>query len=120
VRSESLGDFRADLIVTGSDTQIRWSDSRGKTLKSVPAKIKTDHKDELKELQQALKDIKSMLPAQRDRLDSMLLLQKRWPLEQWRERYLDHPLIGTIARRLIWRVDETPLRFVKLTLLVVG
>jgi hypothetical protein len=110
-RSESLGDYRADLIVTGSDAQIRWSDSKGKTLKSVPAKVKSDHKDELKELQQALKDIQSMLPAQRDRLDSMFLLQKRWRFDEWRERYLDHPLVGTIARRLIWRMDEVPLLF---------
>jgi len=29
-------------------------------------------------------------------------LQKRWDPSQWRERYLDHPLVGTIARRLIW------------------
>ena len=73
----------------------------------MPAKIKSEHKDELKELQQSLKDIQSMLPAQRDRIDSMFLLRKRWPLAEWRERYLDHPLIGTIARRLIWRVDDT-------------
>ena len=43
-----------------------------------------------------------MLPAQRERIDSLFLLQKRWPLETWRQRYLDHPLVGTIARRLIW------------------
>ena len=49
---------------------------RAKPLKSVPAKVKSDHKDDLKELQQSLKDIQSMLPAQRDRIDSMFLLQK--------------------------------------------
>ena len=78
----------------------------------MPAKVKSDHKDELKELQQSLKDIQSMLPAQRDRIDSMFLLQKTWPLETWRERYLNHPLVGTIARRLLWCVDGTPALFV--------
>jgi hypothetical protein len=30
-------------------------------------------------------------------------MQKRWTLASWRARYLNHPLIGAIARRLIWR-----------------
>ncbi len=109
--SEQIGDHRAELTVTGSDAEIHWFDPRGKPLKSVPAKVKSEHKDELKELQQSLKDIQSMLPAQRDRIDSMFLLRKLWSLAEWRERYLDHPLIGTIARRLIWRVDDRPLLF---------
>ena len=107
-RSETFGDYRAELIVTGSDAELKWFDAKGKPLKSVPAKVKGEHKDELKELQQSLKDIQSMLPAQRDRIDSMFLLQKTWPFEEWRERYLDHPLVGTIARRLLWCVDGTP------------
>ena len=79
-RSEQLGDYRAELIVTGSDAELQWFDAKGKPLKSVPAKVKSDHKDELKELQQSLKDIQAMLPAQRDRIDSMFLLRKpgRW------------------------------------------
>src|SRR5204863_4032139 len=32
----------------------------------------------------------------------LFLARKSWPLAAWRERYLDHPLVGTIARRLIW------------------
>ena len=44
-----------------------------------------------------------MLPAQRERLDNLFLKRKAWPLDLWRERYLDHPLVGTLARRLIWR-----------------
>jgi Domain of unknown function (DUF4132) len=110
-RVESFGDYQAELIVTGSDAELKWSDTKGKLLKSVPAKVKSDNKDDLKELQQSLKDIQSMLPAQRDRLDSMYLLQKTWSWDDWRERYLNHPLIGTIARRLIWRLDGTPVLF---------
>jgi hypothetical protein len=110
-RGESFGDHRAELIVTGSDAELKWFDANGKPLKSVPAKVKGDQKDELKELQQSLKDIQAMLPAQRDRIDAMFLQQKTWPIAGWRERYLDHPLVGTIARRLIWCVDGTPALF---------
>lgn len=26
----------------------------------------------------------------------------------WRKRYLDHPLVGTLGRRLIWLIDDQP------------
>lgn len=110
-KEELLGDYRAELVVTGSSAELYWFDPQGKQLKSVPAKVKSEHAEELKELKQSLKDIQSMLPAQRDRIDSMFLLQKSWPVGPWRERYLDHPLVGTIARRLIWCVDGTPVLF---------
>ena len=44
-----------------------------------------------------------MLAAQRDRLERLPLTERRWPLAVWRARYLDHPLVGLLARRLIWR-----------------
>jgi hypothetical protein len=75
-------------------------------LKAVPANVKADHKEELKELQSAAKDIAAMLPAQGERLDAMFLAQATWPHAVWRERYLDHPLIGTLARRLIWAITQ--------------
>jgi hypothetical protein len=110
-RCEEIGSYRAELLVTGSEAKLRWSDANGKTLKAAPAKVKSEHKEDLKELQQALKDIQSMLPAQRDRIDGVFLLQKSWPIAEWRERYHDHPLVGTIARRLVWCVDGEPAIF---------
>lgn len=104
IRRETFadGEYTAELRVDGRDVELHWSRADGKAQKSVPAKVKSDHKEELKELQGAAKDIASMLPAQSERLDATFLLQKRWPASIWRERYLDHPLVGTIARRLIW------------------
>lgn len=110
-RCETLGDYRAELVASGADAELRWFDAAGKQLKSVPAKIKANHKEDLKELQQSLKDVQAMLPAQRDRIDGMFLLEKSWPIAQWRERYHDHPLVGTIAQRLLWRLDGTPVLF---------
>ena len=42
-------------------------------------------------------------PAQRDRIEDLYLEQKSWTYPSWRERYLDHPVVGTLARRLIWK-----------------
>ncbi len=103
VCEEQLGDFTARLTVTGTtSTEIEWIKPDGKTQRAVPASVKEKHKDDLKELQAAAKDIQAMLPAQRERIDGLFLAQKTWPLALWRERYLDHPLIGTLARRILW------------------
>ncbi len=109
---ETIGGYRARTFVAGSEVTLRFFDDAGQPLKSVPARVGKEHKEELKELQQAQKDIEAMLPAQRDRIDALFLAQKTWPFALWRERYLDHPLIGTIARRLIWSVGERALTFV--------
>lgn len=111
VRRELFGDYNAELVVTGtSSAELRWFKPDGKRQASVPQAVKENHAEALKELTQAVKDVRKMLPAQGERIDNLYLEQKSWPLPVWRERYLDHPLVGTLARRLIWkftRVDNT-------------
>ncbi|HVE56366.1 MAG TPA: DUF4132 domain-containing protein [Pyrinomonadaceae bacterium] len=103
----SFGDFAAELIVMGTNSaEIRWFNADAKQQKSVPAFVKENHAEELKELNNNVKDIKKMLPAQRDRIENLYLEEKRWDYKIWRERYLDHRLVGTIARRLIWRFND--------------
>lgn len=105
---EEFGDFAVELVVTGTNSvELRWFNHEGKQQKSVPSFVKENHAEELKELNQAVKDIKKMLPAQRDRIENLYLEEKVWDYKKWRERYLEHPLVGTIARRLIWRFNET-------------
>ena len=74
---EVIDGHRYELAVSGTVAELKWFDSQGKPLKSVPANVKNDHKDDWKELQQSLKDIQAMLPAQRDRIDSLFLRARR-------------------------------------------
>ncbi|MEO0396766.1 MAG: DUF4132 domain-containing protein [Cyanobacteria bacterium P01_A01_bin.137] len=107
VRCECLGDVTAELAVTGtSSTVLRWIKADGKGQKSVPKAVKDNYSEELKELKQAAKDIQKMLPAQRDRIESFYLQQKTWDVATWQERYLNHPLVGTLARRILWQFEE--------------
>jgi hypothetical protein len=101
VRREAFGEYQAELLVDGGSAALHWLKD-GKPLKSVPAAVKKEHPEEFKELQASVKDLGAMLPAQRERIDTLYLARKTWPLAAWRERYLDHPLVGTITRRLIW------------------
>ncbi|MFH8895227.1 DUF4132 domain-containing protein [Streptomyces coeruleorubidus] len=100
-----LGEATALLEVQGTRAVLGWRNAAGKPVKSVPAAVKRDHADELKELKTAVKDIDKMLSAQSERLDRQFLARRAWPYAVWRERYLDHPLVGTLARRLLWTID---------------
>lgn len=100
---EEMAGFKARLIVAGTTrTELEWVKPDGKVQRAVPAPVKATCKEDLKDLQSAAKDIEQMLPAQRERIDSLFLQQKTWPAATWRERYLNHPLVGTLARRILW------------------
>ena len=106
-RQETLGDFTVELVITGTtSTELRWVKPDGKPQKSVPKAVKENQADELKALKQAANDIKKMLPAQRDRIESLYLHQKTWDMATWRSRYLNHSLVGTLARRILWQFES--------------
>ena len=62
------------LSVVGPDeVALLWTGHQGRAQKSIPAEVQRDHADEVKELKRAVKDITTMLPAQRDRIERLLL-----------------------------------------------
>ncbi|MEU9141481.1 DUF4132 domain-containing protein [Streptomyces sp. NPDC048404] len=107
----TLGEITALLDIQGSRAVLGWRNASGKAVKSVPAAARRDHAEELKELKAAVKDIDRMLSAQTERLDRQFLGRRTWAYGTWRERCLDHPLVGTLARRLLWTVDGAPVGF---------
>ncbi|MFJ8106974.1 DUF4132 domain-containing protein [Streptomyces sp. NPDC096132] len=102
-----LGDFTALLEVRGGKALLTWRGASGKTVRTVPAAVRRDHAEALKELKAAVKDVDRMLSAQSERLDRQFLAGRVQPYAAWRKRCLDHPLMGTLARRLLWTVDGT-------------
>lgn len=105
--SQAMGDFTAELHITSSNsTEIRWIKLDGKEQKSVPKAVKDNFSDELKELKTVAKDIQKMMPAQRQRIDNMFLQQRDWNYADWEKHYLNHPLVGYLSRRLIWKFSD--------------
>jgi hypothetical protein len=104
-RVERLGDFTAELLVSGGQPSLTWRNAAGATMASVPVAVRREHAEQLAELRGAVRDIGKMLTAQRYRLDRLFVSAPAWRFAVWRERYLDHPLVGTLARRLIWTID---------------
>ena len=106
LRRDDFGEVVSEMRVDGSDIEQVWVRKDGKRLSSAPKAVKEKYPEELKEISQAVKDIRKMLPAQRDRLDNLYLTQKKWTFDTWQARYINHPLVGTIARRLIWKFSK--------------
>lgn len=103
---EKLGDYTAVLEVVERKPKLTFLKPDGNRMKSVPAAVKTNFAEDLKELKGSAKDLEKMLSAQRERLDNLFLLQKSWPIGLWKERYLNHPVVGIFARKLIWSFSD--------------
>ncbi len=106
LRRDDFGEAVSEMRVDGSDVEHVWVRKDRKRLSSAPKAVKEKYPEELKEISQAVKDIRKMLPAQRERLDNLYLMQKKWLFDSWQARYINHPLVGTIARRLIWKFGK--------------
>lgn len=107
VKSLRLDDFAATLrVVSTTRVTVELARADGKTVKAVPAAIKADPTihAELKQLKDIAKAVSQALPVHRQRIENLYLTKRSWPLSLWRERFLDHPIVGTVARRLIWAI----------------
>jgi len=85
--------------------QLTWR-SDGKPSKSVPKSVKDEHSAELRSLRAEAKEIKNALAAERVRVEGLFAEERTWERDEWRRLYLDHPLSGAFARRLIWRFGD--------------
>lgn len=96
----------ARLRVVGSvDAEVKWF-SGGKPVKSVPASVKKDFAKELADLRKKIKQIETSLGAQKLRIEGLMLSGRTLPFSLWLERYVNHPLVGQMSRRLIWSFES--------------
>lgn len=99
-----FGDVTARLVLPerGGGAELQWCSAQGKALKAPPAAVKARFAAELKELKAQQKDLDRLVTAVVARLDGFYLSGRRIALGEFRARYLDHPVVGALARRLIW------------------
>jgi hypothetical protein len=100
-----FGGARAELAIEGARAELRWFGADGRPRKGVPTAVRRDHGDGLKALKTLHKDVGKMLGAQRDRLERLPLARRSWSYADWRERYLEQPLIGGMVARMLWRFE---------------
>lgn len=107
IRRNQVGDYVAELRVSNAqEVALSWFSAGDLPCSSVPEKVRAGHTEQLKHLKREAKDASTMLAAQALRLEHSYLSGRNWPMPVWRERIFDHPLVGTLARRLIWQFDN--------------
>ncbi len=107
-RRVKLGACVGEMRVASSQkVELRWTDEKGKDCDSAPAVLRKEFAEDLKRLQREAKDASAMVAAQALRLERSYLNDRSWSLVDWKKRFLEHPLVGTLARRLIWKFDDT-------------
>jgi hypothetical protein len=114
IGSVAIGEFSVTMAVGSDDSvDLRWVRD-GKTTTSVPAELAREHGPQVKALKKQAKDLSAMLGSQRVRLERLLGGARSWRFADAHVRLLDHPLVSTLARRLVWHLrdgDRTTLAF---------
>jgi Domain of unknown function (DUF4132) len=101
-----IGDWtaRISLTPTGSVT-VDYVDPAGKPCRRIKrdAAFQRAHKAELDALKARVADIEGALREARGRLEQTFRNGRDWSVEDWCQRYRDHPLTRTMAERLLWQ-----------------
>jgi hypothetical protein len=90
----------------GTSVTLAWISAAGKPQKSPPKAADETGKQQIAAAKARAKSISDTLKTQAWRLECLYLTNHHWPLEAWRRRYLEHPLLAHLARRLIWSVGS--------------
>jgi HEAT repeat protein len=87
-------------VILGLDFKLAYVDlQRNKKIGSPPAGTPNEVKAELKELSALLRDVAK---TQIRRLESLMVQQRRWPVDDWRRLFLRYPLMIPFGVRLVW------------------
>jgi uncharacterized protein DUF4132 len=104
-RRVAFAQGEAVIRVARNSATLDWFNDAGKQLKS-PSKAIKDEKELFKEVQSDLKELDADLGVQSQRLQQLYLQSRSWPADIWRTRYLEHPLMRTLALKLVWWIDR--------------
>ena len=102
--TQLIGDVGVSVsLLSEGKCDVVWQ-VNGKTQKSVPAAIKEEYADDIKQIKVLVKELQQGCAAHCQRLEQMYLRRQSLTCQTWLQQYMDHNLIGFLARRLIWRV----------------
>ena len=101
-----IGDYTAVITVDSpGKSSVSWRTTTGKSQRSTPASLKQDSAAELTGLKAKRKQLDTDLAAQASRLESYFLNDRTWPLAAFAKTYLEHGLLGWLAKRLVWSIS---------------
>jgi hypothetical protein len=95
--------FRARL---GDDLQLVLEDEAGKRLAALPEPRQDDDAEAAAaaktRLAAAKKQLKTLVKQQSERLHEAMCSGRRWPVDDWRRYFAQHPVMARLCARLVW------------------
>ncbi|MCA9165115.1 MAG: DUF4132 domain-containing protein, partial [Planctomycetales bacterium] len=105
--SIGAGEYTAELsFPTTTRGQIVWCNRQGKRRKTVPDQVKAEYSTVQTLARRLLRDSERVVAASRLRLDRCYIERDVWTAADWRASFIDHPLVGVVAKRLIWTFEN--------------
>lgn len=105
---EVLDGVLVRMAVDGDRLRVLVATAKGGWTSTVPAPLRENHSDRLRELRATAKEATKTLLAERVRLEGLLAADRTWRHADWARLYRDHPLTGAWARRLLWILGSPP------------
>jgi hypothetical protein len=84
-----------------SNFKIAYFDDDNKKLKSLPTTTDNVLKEEFKQI---AKEVRDVVKSQSPRLEYYLIIQRKWPFEQWQKFFLNNPIMFIYATKLLWGI----------------
>lgn len=107
ILEQQIGETVAVIkIQDTTKVDLLWKKADGHIQKSPPANIQSEFDEEIKALKKQIKEIRTTLETQKWRLERLFHRLEPWLFYDWKQRYLDQPLIVHMIKNLIW-VFET-------------
>jgi predicted DNA-binding WGR domain protein len=105
-------DYGSRQFTVGFDEQLRpyVADGTGKRLKALPKPGARDDAElapaAYKQFAALKKDVRTVAADQIRRLERAMVTSRRWSGAEFRQLFVDHPLLWHIVRRLVWGVYD--------------
>ena len=86
-----------------SNFKLAFFNDDNKKLKSLPSATDNELKEEFKAI---AKEVRDVVKSQSSRLEYYVVIQRRWTVDQWKQFFLNNPVMFIYATRLLWGLYE--------------
>ncbi len=102
-----VGENTAVLTAGSNGIKLSWRNPAGREVASVPKAVREQQPELLAQLRATVKEAGKVLATERARLEDLLATGRSWSAADWATYYLDHPITGVHACRLLWQAQAS-------------
>ena len=102
-----VGDCTAVLRLDGLVPVLRWRNKRERETATPPSSARDNHPAGVGDAKRLLRELREAITTQASRIESALVSERKWPVAEWADTFLRHPVLAALAERTIWSVSTS-------------